>query len=324
MPLYLLIITSCGSLNVLCNTLLNGSAWSEACKDSLFLPQLNLPPPTAVDYLVKVPAARLLIFPPIIFDSHLSIFQVFAAGLSKAGHNVTLFVSDRRDVEHRPKDYTLERYPGLFSSEEGDAFLQSTLTKLLSGSNSLIELARVLKHYMKNCHRIFSQGRSHLQQLKRNAYDLIIIDANELCGFLLAQELGVSHVVFSTGMWIPTIANPLAPTSYVPEFNSLLSDRMTFFNRAYNAAFRLGGHLLTHVLIYPFYNFLILKHRIGYASDQRQTATPSVTFLSHLIGKSEAWLLCTDTAMEFPGPRYPNVEYVGGFLAQPGRPLPEV
>lgn len=272
-----------------------------------------------LSYFNETPASRILIFPPIIFNSHLQIFQRLAAGLAKAGHHPTLFVSDRRTVEERPTDYTLRRYPGIFSSEEGHTFLQNTLTKLLSGSNSLIQLARVLQHYMYNCDAIFSKGQSSLEELRRVSFDLIIVDANELCGFLLAKELNVPHVVFSTGMWVPYMASPAAPTSYVPEFNSMLSDRMSFFNRAKNVALRIGGYLLTDLLIYPLYNFLLIKHHIGQAPDQK-TLLPS-TSIARIIKDSRAWLLCTDTALEFPSPILPNVEYVGGILARPSQPL---
>lgn len=256
--------------------------------------------------------AKILLFPPILFESHLFIFKTLGRGLQELGHQLTLYVSDRRVIEEDSRDFSVRRFPGIFSTEEAGTFLQGKVANILNGKPTLLELFDILGQYSKNCDVIFSEGRESIEQLKKDNYDFVIVDPNEMCGFMIAEKLGLPYIVFSTGMWVPYEAFVPSPISYVPEFNSQLSDRMTFIQRVKNTFIYGISRFGTWYLIFPMYNRLIAKYRV------------SSFRMDEMIQNSKSWLLCTDHALEFPRPVMPTVEYVGGILGRPARPLPQV
>ncbi|XP_023381768.1 2-hydroxyacylsphingosine 1-beta-galactosyltransferase-like [Pteropus vampyrus] len=133
-----------------------------------------------------------------------------------------------------------------------------------------------------------------------------------MCGFVMAHVLGVQYAVFSTGLWYPAEVGAPAPLAYVPEFNSLLTDRMSLLQRMKNAGVYLVSRLGVSLLVLPRYEHIMRKHRLLPA-----------TSMPDLVQGSSLWMLCTDVALEFPRPTLPNVVYVGGILTKPAGPLPQ-
>lgn len=223
-----------------------------------------------------------------------------------------MFVSDRRTIEEDSPDFSIRRFPGIFSSEEAGSFLQQKVGNILAGKPTFLEMLDILGRYSKNCDEIFSEGYQSILQLRKDKYDLTVVDPNEMCGFLVAKHLGLPYVVFSTGMWVPYEAYVPSPISYVPEFNSQFSDRMNFWQRFQNTFIYGISRFGTKYLIFPIYDRLITKHKLG-------------TFnMAQLIQNVKCWLLCTDLALEFPRPSMPYIEYVGGILGRPSKPLSPV
>ncbi|XP_064193576.1 2-hydroxyacylsphingosine 1-beta-galactosyltransferase [Anguilla rostrata] len=255
-------------------------------------------------------AAKIVIVPPIMFESHLYIFKTLASALHREGHDTVFLVSEGREVppsEH----YRLQRYPGIFNSTSADDFLQSKVKNIFSGRLTALELFDILDHYSQNCDAMVG-SQAVMSRLKGERFDLLLVDPNEMCGFVVAHLLGVRYAVFSTGLWYPAEVGAPAPLSYVPEFNSLLTDRMGLLQRITNTAVYLVSRFGVQFLVLPKYDRIMKKHDVQ----------PLVS-MHQLVQGSRLWMLCTDMALEFPRPTLPHVVYVGGILTKPPSPLPE-
>ncbi|KAG7458752.1 hypothetical protein MATL_G00223940 [Megalops atlanticus] len=255
-------------------------------------------------------AAKIVIVPPIMFESHLYIFKTLASALHQEGHDTVFLVSEGRDVppsEH----YRLQRYPGIFNSTSADDFLQSKVKNIFSGRLTALELFDILEHYSQNCD-VMVGSNTVMSRLKEEKFDLLLVDPNEMCGFVIAHLLGVRYAVFSTGLWYPAEVGAPAPLAYVPEFNSLLTDKMTLLQRITNTAVYLVSRFGVQFLVLPKYDRIMKKYNIQ----------PEVS-MYELVQGSRLWMLCTDMALEFPRPTLPHVVYVGGILTKPPSPLPQ-
>ncbi|KAK2865606.1 hypothetical protein Q7C36_001662 [Tachysurus vachellii] len=256
-------------------------------------------------------AAKIIVVPPIMFESHLYIFKTLASALHAEGHETVLLVSEGRDLA--PSEYyRLQRYPGIFnSSSAADDFLQAKVHNIFSGRPTPLELFDILEHYAQNCDSVVG-SRSVMAQLQQEHFDLLLVDPNEMCGFVLAHILGVPYAVFSTGLWYPAEVGAPAPLSYVPEFNSLLTDHMTLTQRVTNTVVYLASRIGVHLLVLPKYDRIMWRHAVQPPASMHE-----------LVQGSRLWMLCTDLALEFPRPTLPHVVYVGGILTKPPSPLPQ-
>lgn len=256
-------------------------------------------------------AAKIIVVPPIMFESHMYIFKTLASALHARGHRTVFLLSEGRDLAPSPH-YGLQRYPGIFNSSASDAFLQAKMRNIFSGRLTAVELFDILDHYTRNCDMMLG-SRALMRALRRERFDLLLVDPNDMCGFVVAHLLGVQYAVFSTGLWYPAEVGAPAPLAYVPEFNSLLTDRMSLVQRMKNAGVYLVSRLGVSLLVLPKYERVLQKHGL----------LPG-TSMHDLVQGSSLWMLCTDVALEFPRPTLPNVVYVGGILTKPAGPLPQV
>ncbi|KAM4594214.1 2-hydroxyacylsphingosine 1-beta-galactosyltransferase [Fundulus diaphanus] len=253
-------------------------------------------------------AAKIIVVPPIMFESHLYIFKTLATALHQEGHETHFLVSEGREVPPSPH-YHLQRYPGIFNSTTADNFLQSKVSNIFSGRLTFLELFDILDHYSQNCDAVVGNG-DVMKRLKEAKFDLLLVDPNEMCGFVIAHILGVQYAVFSTGLWYPAEVGAPAPLSYVPEFNSLLTDRMSLIQRIANTGVYLAQRFGVHYIVLPKYDRIMRKHGVKpYAA------------MADLVQGSRLWMLCTDMALEFPRPTLPHVVYIGGILTKPPSPL---
>ncbi|XP_062991383.1 2-hydroxyacylsphingosine 1-beta-galactosyltransferase isoform X1 [Elgaria multicarinata webbii] len=255
-------------------------------------------------------AAKIVIVPPIMFESHLYIFKTLASALHEQGHQTVFLLSEGREIPPS-NHYKLQRYPGIFNSTTSDEFLQSKMRSIFSGRLTVLELFDILDHYSKNCDMIVG-NKKLLHTLKQEKFDLLLVDPNEMCGFVIAHLLGIKYAVFSTGLWYPAEVGAPAPLSYVPEFNSLLTDHMTLLERLKNTIVYLFSRIGVSFLVLPKYERIMQKYNVEPARSMYE-----------LVHESSFWMLCTDVALEFPRPTLPNVVYVGGILTKPASPLPE-
>ncbi|XP_052368484.1 2-hydroxyacylsphingosine 1-beta-galactosyltransferase-like, partial [Oncorhynchus keta] len=197
--------------------------------------------------------------------------------------------------------YTFQRYPGIFNSSTADSFLQSKVSNIFSGRLTALELFDILDHYAQNCDAVVG-NEEVMTQLKDAKFDLLLVDPNEMCGFVIAHILGVPYAVFSTGLWYPAEVGAPAPLSYVPEFNSLLTDRMSLVQRITNTVVYLVSRFGVQYLVLPKYERIMRKHGVE----------PRVAMQDLVQGAG-----CGCCLLIWPWvsrPTLPHVVYVGGYL----------
>ncbi|XP_038638988.1 2-hydroxyacylsphingosine 1-beta-galactosyltransferase-like [Scyliorhinus canicula] len=255
-------------------------------------------------------AAKIMVIPPIMFESHLQIFKTLAKALHEQGHEVVIVASQGREIVESPH-YRFQRYVGMFTSQTADDFLQEKMKNIFSGKLTALQLFGILDSYTANCDQMVG-NRDLEDRLREEKFDLLLVDPNEMCGYVFAEILGVKHVTFSTGLWFPAELGAPSPVSYVPEFNSLMTDRMNFWERAWNSLTYIVSRIGTRCAILPKYDAILAKHSVK----------PYRSMLEVVQGSS-MFLLCTDVALEFPRPSLPSIAFVGGILTRHANPLPE-
>lgn len=277
-----------------------------------------LPCPAALLFLVTTftvepcHCAKVLIVPTIVFDSHLRVFMRVAEALTDRGHDPVLLLHEGWDVETSLPGFRVQRYWGIFSTESADGWVQEKIKRVFQGKMTSLEVFSFLEKYLENCDLVLGNS-TLLQKLQWEHFDLLLVDPNEMCGFILAHILQVKYAVISTGFWFPAEIGATSPIAYVPEFNSLMTDRMGFFGRMWNLLVYMITRVATKLVILPKFERLMEKHRV----------VPKTSMLDLVHGTS-LFFLCNDVVLDFPRPTLPHVIFTGGILAEPAKPLPVV
>ncbi|XP_075790660.1 2-hydroxyacylsphingosine 1-beta-galactosyltransferase-like [Pelodiscus sinensis] len=254
--------------------------------------------------------AKVLVMPTIVFDSHLRVFVRVAEALNDRGHEAVLLLHEGRESEPVPPGLRVQTYKGIFSTESADAWVQEKIRGVFQGKKTSLEIFSFLEKYLENCDLVLGDT-ALLQRLWGEGFDLFVVDPNEMCGFILAHLLGVKYAVISTGFWYPAEIGATAPVAYVPEFNSLMTDRMGLTGRAWNLLVYVITRMATKLLILPKFDHLMEKHGVE----------PRTSMLELVHGTS-LFFLCNDVVLDFPRPTLPHVVFTGGILAEPEKPLP--
>lgn len=274
-----------------------------------------LPCPAALLFLVAAfslepsHCAKVLIMPTIVFDSHLRVFMRVAEALTDRGHDPVLLLHEGRDLETYLPSFRMQRYWGIFSTQSADAWVQEKIKRVFQGKMTSLEMFSFLEKYLENCDLVLGNS-TLLQKLQQEHFDLLLVDPNEMCGFILAHILRVKYAVISTGFWFPAEIGATSPIAYVPEFNSLMTDRMGFFGRTWNLLVYMITRVATKLVILPKFERLMEKHKVE----------PETSMLDLVHGTS-LFFLCNDVVLDFPRPTLPHVIFTGGILAEPAKPL---
>ncbi|XP_068127946.1 UDP-glucuronosyltransferase 3A1-like [Hyperolius riggenbachi] len=150
-----------------------------------------------------------------------------------------------------------------------------------------------------------------LNFLKEEHYDIAILDAFNPCTYLVSEKLGLPFIAFFPGIFANAdcLGMP-TPLSYVPLFQTQLTDQMDFFGRVKNLLM-LFPSLIIRTILDSIFDEVIKEH---FPAESR----PNIPDL-HL--KAELWLYNIDFTLEFARPLLPHVQYLGGLLAKPAKPL---
>ncbi|KAM4809753.1 UDP-glucuronosyltransferase 3A1 [Rhinophrynus dorsalis] len=160
------------------------------------------------------------------------------------------------------------------------------------------------------CKAILNQT-AIMNSLRDEKYDIAVIDAFNPCTFLIAKKLGIPYIAYFTGMFANARQVGLpTPLSYVPLFQSQLTDRMDFPERVKNTIFYLLSPIVERYLNSVFDDVIEEYFPVG--------SRPS---LSQLYQEAELWIYNVDFSIEFARPLLPNVQYIGGLLAKPAKPV---
>ncbi|KAG1959225.1 UDP glucuronosyltransferase 5 family, polypeptide G1 [Pimephales promelas] len=178
--------------------------------------------------------------------------------------------------------------------------------------------------YIANMLKVFHNGAlqmistilddaSLVERLRDAKFDLLVTDPAFPIGVLLANFLHLP-LVYNV-RWINAgdahMQIAPSPPSYIPMYNSLFHDHMSFMQRTENFLRHLVSLLQERYIIVPIYSKLLERH------------FPPGTDLLSVQQSADIWLMRVDFVFDFPRPTMPNMVYIGGFQCQPAKALPE-
>ncbi|XP_049322037.1 UDP glucuronosyltransferase 2 family, polypeptide A5 isoform X21 [Astyanax mexicanus] len=156
-----------------------------------------------------------------------------------------------------------------------------------------------------------------LDLLRKSNFDAVLYDPISHCSDILAETLGVPHVVsvrLSFVYNMERLCGQLpAPPSYVPAGGAQghLTDQMSFMERVEN--------MLLYVSLTA-----VFKPSMMLTFDKYYTKIAGKpTTMCETIGKADIWLIRTYWDFEYPRPLLPNFKFVGGLHCKPAKPLPK-
>ncbi|XP_056676119.1 UDP-glucuronosyltransferase 1A7-like isoform X7 [Monodelphis domestica] len=260
-------------------------------------------------------AGKLLVVP--MDGSHWLSMREVVKELHRRGHEVVMVIpevswrlgeSTPYTVKTYKPEYTLEEYNQVFQrfadSQWDDNF--KTLVPMLTNSNTSL----FFKAIFSNGKSLFKNSEL-LDYIKKSAFDAILFDPFDHCGFFLAKYFSLPSLVFSRGIFCHYLEEATqcpSPLSYVPRGMSGLSDSMTFVDRVWNHFF--------HFQEVSLCSFLF-KTILDTASDIFQRPMTIKELYSH----TSIWLLRTDFVFEYPKPLMPSIVFVGGITCHEVKPL---
>ncbi|XP_053557183.1 UDP-glucuronosyltransferase 3A1 [Bombina bombina] len=251
----------------------------------------------------------------LLGGSHYLLMDEVSRILHNNSHEVTMFRQLGEGLlpgyHWRPIPYKIVTY---FLDEsylqEFDEFFKEYSKLFFNGKSSLNDYITFMGQLSKQCNATLNQT-DILDSLKADKYDIAVIDALNPCTFLVVEKLGVPYIAFFPGTFangehigLPT------PLSYVPIFQSSLTDHMDFFERVKNIFMYFGSHFVERKVQAQFED--VIKKHFPYESRP---------FLSDLYLKAELWLYNTDFSLDFARPLLPHIQYIGGLLAKPTKPV---
>ncbi|XP_072496840.1 UDP-glucuronosyltransferase 1A7-like isoform X10 [Notamacropus eugenii] len=262
-------------------------------------------------------AGKLLVVP--MDGSHWLSMGMVVEELHQRGHEVVLVIPEVSWRLATSAPYTVKTYKPSYSLEDlNKAFLRFAdnqwdninkgLLLMIANQNT----TKFFDYVFSNCKSLF-QNLELLQYIKESAFDAILFDPFDMCGFILAKYFSLPSVVFTRGLFChyqDEATQSPSPLSYVPRGLTALSDSMTFMDRFWNYF----AHL-QELSLCPFFFATILD----FARDVLQRPMT----LKELYGHTSIWLLRSDFVFDYPKPVMPNMVFVGGITCHETKPLSE-
>ncbi|XP_049321949.1 UDP glucuronosyltransferase 2 family, polypeptide A5 isoform X18 [Astyanax mexicanus] len=156
-----------------------------------------------------------------------------------------------------------------------------------------------------------------IASLRESRFDAVLYDPVVPCSDLLAETLGLPHLVslrLTLAYTMERLCGQLpVPFSYVPAgaAQQHLTDQMNFIERVEN------------VLLYIAHT-VVFKLQVMLTFDKHYTkVNGKPTTLCDTLGKADIWLIRTYWDFEYPRPLLPNFKFVGGLHCKPAKPLPK-
>ncbi|KAJ0019737.1 hypothetical protein NQD34_007306, partial [Periophthalmus magnuspinnatus] len=193
--------------------------------------------------------------------------------------------------------------------QEYNGQFQEQQTQFLLGRDNFNGFLKFMGHLSYQCGRLLEDEKM-MSFLQIEHYDIAVLDALNPCSFILARKLGIRYIAFYPGALNGPLSIGLpSPISYVPVFNSELTDRMNLWGRMKN---------LFYSLLTPVGQALIWSR---FSEVAEQHLEQSLSGLDELHQGAELWAFNTDFSLEFPQPLMPFTVLVGGVLNKPAKPL---
>ncbi|TRY72926.1 hypothetical protein DNTS_011400 [Danionella cerebrum] len=173
----------------------------------------------------------------------------------------------------------------------------------------------MLKEFHNGAYRMVSailKDTDLIKSFQEAKFDLVLTDPAFPSGVLLANFLHLPLVYNVRWLNAGDAHMQIAPSppSYVPMYNSLLHDQLSFLQRTENLLRYLISLLQERYIIVPIYRELLEQH------------FPPGADLLTMQQSADIWLMRMDFVFDFPRPTMPNIVYIGGFQCKPAQALP--
>ncbi|XP_035266329.1 UDP-glucuronosyltransferase-like [Anguilla anguilla] len=259
---------------------------------------------------------KVLVMP--VDGSHWLSMQILVRELSLRGHETVVLVPETSVLIKGSDYYRTQTFRVPYTRAELDAtmnalahnvFLKTpTAAGLLSNVDRLIDFTNL---QIKGCEGLLYDGQL-MQQLRDEAFDLMLTDPFLPCGSIIAHVLSLPAVYFLRG--IPCGLEEKAsqcpsPPSFVPRFFTGNTDHMNFLQRVKN------------VFMASTEEFLCRKIFAGFDELTSRYLEQDMTY-KELISHGAIWLLRYDFTFEYPKPFMPNMVHIGGINCMEKKPLP--
>uniref|UniRef100_A0AAV2MR01 glucuronosyltransferase n=1 Tax=Knipowitschia caucasica TaxID=637954 RepID=A0AAV2MR01_KNICA len=118
--------------------------------------------------------------------------------------------------------------------QEYNGWFQEQQTQFLLGRDDFSGFLTFMGHLSYQCSRLLGDKKM-MSFLQNEHYDIAVLDAFNPCSFILARKLGIQYIAFYPGALNGPLSIDLSsPVSYVPIFNSQLTDHMNTWGRMKN------------------------------------------------------------------------------------------
>ena len=231
--------------------------------------------------------------------THTRIMKIISDWLAADGHQVTLTSGQPKVSRGNFTLLTYQSKPNPLSVEE-DFMLRA----ILQGQGQKYMMSTVTKMALTNC-RVLLSNKKLLSRLRKADFDLIIVDADDLCSPMVVQYLRKPSVsVACSGLGTVQHHAP-SLIAYVPNFMLPYTDNMFFLQRCHNFMTYFFFQFLVQCIIAPQYEQI--GKEVGIVTEPQVLATMSNASLI---------LANLDFSYDFPQPVMPNTVLVGGIIAQ--------
>ncbi|KAM9481128.1 UDP-glucuronosyltransferase 2A2-like isoform 1-T2 [Clarias gariepinus] len=271
----------------------------------------------------SIHCGKILVFPHD--GSHWVNMNILIQELHSRGHDVTVLrAADSWYVKEQSPYYhsiTID-----FSVGGDAAFFKTFVSRQLQirreGSSIWTQLSldmelgsKFFEMHRKICEMVICiiEDLKLMSTIREAGYDVMLTDPANGGGVVLAHYLHLP-LVFNVRWTVhgeAQFAIAPSPLSYVPFPLSMLTDKMTFFQRVYNMLFY-------HLRLF-FYKRIVGPH---YTALCNRYFGPDVYYFE-LFQAADIWLMRVDFVFEFPRPTMPNVVYMSCFQCKPPKALPD-
>ncbi|XP_014669909.1 PREDICTED: 2-hydroxyacylsphingosine 1-beta-galactosyltransferase-like [Priapulus caudatus] len=233
-------------------------------------------------------------------SSHRFVMEKAATVLAENGHSITWLLGN----EHPPVAFgasvTYASRPA--THVDADALIAE-------GNVGVGYILNMLNQFVDACAMLLNDRRT-FDELRRRKFDLMFLDAADLCGFAMADGIGVPYAaIVSTGTAGVLFSEAPAMLSFSPSLVLPYTNRMTFAQRFKNTLVHVFFKVVGHV---TFVRRLEgVARRAGFLADSSIEAVARRTNMHFVVG---------DFSFDYPIPVMPNTKHIGVITA--GKPLP--
>ncbi|KAK7933525.1 hypothetical protein WMY93_004421 [Mugilogobius chulae] len=182
----------------------------------------------------------------LIGGSHYLLLDEISQNLQQHGHEVRMLLQLGNPIltgfsyTGRLNSYQTSTWSlGEKYIQQYNEWFQEQQTQFLMGREDFTGFLNFMGHLSYQCGRLLGDTKI-MSFLHKQHFDVAVLDAFNPCSFILARKLGIQYIAFYPGALNGPLSIALpSPVSYVPVFNSQLTDHMNLWGRMKNLFYSL-------------------------------------------------------------------------------------